>query len=208
MAIHLLHPAGPLRTDRGHGRRPGIRRETRFALHGQRRHGAAGIGRHHGTDRSVCPRQRTVTPHHLPLQLRRTAVENGRKGALRPGAFLHGPHGRHHRKRGLRTDVGMAYSLGARVLSGESLVRRLFVRQSDLRTGDPEPARRFVITTENNSRENIYIQQAELNGRPWPFSYIPYGEIVRGGSLHFVMGPTPNRAFGSAPSHRPYNEIR
>lgn len=68
--------------------------------------------------------------------------------------------------------------------------------------------RRFVITTENNSRENIYIQQAELNGRPWPFSYIPYGEIVRGGSLHFVMGPTPNRAFGSDPSHRPYNEIR
>ncbi len=68
--------------------------------------------------------------------------------------------------------------------------------------------RRFVITTENNSRENIYIQQAELNGRPWPFSYIPYGEIVRGGSLHFVMGSTPNRAFGSDPSHRPYNEIR
>lgn len=68
--------------------------------------------------------------------------------------------------------------------------------------------RRFVITTENNSRENIYIQQAELNGRPWPFSYIPYGEIIRGGSLHFVMGPTPNRAFGSDPSHRPYNEIR
>ena len=48
MAIHLLHPAGPLRADRGHGRRPGIRRklDSLFTVSGDM--GAAGIGRHHG----------------------------------------------------------------------------------------------------------------------------------------------------------------
>lgn len=57
--------------------------------------------------------------------------------------------------------------------------------------------RRFVITTENNSRENIYIQQAELNGRPWPFSYIPYGRSYAAVRCTSSWGPHPTAHSGA-----------
>lgn len=68
--------------------------------------------------------------------------------------------------------------------------------------------RKFTITTENNSAKNSYIQSVELNGKPYPNSYIAYEDIVRGGSLKFVMGPRPDYDFGAATEHRPDNEIR
>ena len=68
--------------------------------------------------------------------------------------------------------------------------------------------RKFMVTTENNSAKNSYIQSVELNGKPYLNSYIAYDDIVRGGTLKFVMGPQPNYDFGSAPEHRPYNETR
>ncbi|MDY4089625.1 glycoside hydrolase family 92 protein, partial [Alistipes finegoldii] len=68
--------------------------------------------------------------------------------------------------------------------------------------------RKFMVTTENNSAKNSYIQSVELNGKPYLNSYIAYEDIVRGGTLKFVMGPQPNYDFGCAPEHRPYNETR
>lgn len=56
-----------------------------------------------------------------------------------------------------------------------------------------ENGKKFTITAENNSEENIYIQSATLNGMPFDRNYITYGEIVSGGELHLVMGSTPNR---------------
>lgn len=63
--------------------------------------------------------------------------------------------------------------------------------------------RKFMVTTENNSAKNSYIQSVELNGKPYLNSYIAYDDIVRGGTLKFVMGPQPSYDFGSAPEHRP-----
>ena len=34
-------------------------------------------------------------------------------------------------------------------------------------------------------------------------SYILYEDIMKGGNLTFVMGNTPNKAFGAAPENRP-----
>ena len=68
--------------------------------------------------------------------------------------------------------------------------------------------RKFMVITVNNSAKNSYIQSVELNGKPYLNSYIAYDDIVRGGTLKFVMGPQPNYDFGSAPEHRPYNETR
>ena len=49
----------------------------------------------------------------------------------------------------------------------------------------------FVIEAENNSKENVYIQSATLNGRPFERNWIDHSEIVNGGTLHFMMGPEP-----------------
>lgn len=67
--------------------------------------------------------------------------------------------------------------------------------------------RSFTIVARNNSPENLYIQSAELNGKPYGKSYITHPDIVAGGELTFVMGPEPNKAFGSAPEDRPKSVV-
>ena len=61
----------------------------------------------------------------------------------------------------------------------------------------------FTVEAINNSAENIYIQKAELNGKPWNKSYIMYDDIMHGGSLKITMGNTPNKNFGAAIEDRP-----
>ena len=63
--------------------------------------------------------------------------------------------------------------------------------------------KQFVVEARNNSPQNIYIQSATLNGKPYPNSYLLHRDIVAGGTLQLVMGPQPNKAFGAAPSARP-----
>lgn len=65
----------------------------------------------------------------------------------------------------------------------------------------------FTIRADNNSRQNLYIQSAELNGKPYTKSYITYRDLMAGGSLVFRMGPEPNPAFGAAPDDRPRSMI-
>ncbi|MCF8264197.1 MAG: GH92 family glycosyl hydrolase [Melioribacteraceae bacterium] len=55
----------------------------------------------------------------------------------------------------------------------------------------------FVIETENNSKENRYIQKVELDGedlnKPWFF----HSDLVDGGTLKIRMGSEPNKNWGS-----------
>lgn len=61
----------------------------------------------------------------------------------------------------------------------------------------------LTIEAEKNSEKNIYIQKVYRNGQPWNKSYITYDEILKGGTLKFVMGAKPNKKFGAAPANRP-----
>lgn len=54
----------------------------------------------------------------------------------------------------------------------------------------------FTITAKNNSKTNIYIQSAKLNGFAINRSWISHDEIVKGGTLEFVMGAEPNTNWG------------
>ena len=65
----------------------------------------------------------------------------------------------------------------------------------------------FTIVTKNNSPENLYIQSVELNGKPYSKSYITHPDIIAGGELTFVMGPEPNKAFGTAAKDRPQSMV-
>ena len=63
---------------------------------------------------------------------------------------------------------------------------------------DPEyyQGKEFVISSKNNSPENIYIQSAMLNGKPLNKSWIYFRDIVDGGTLSYVLGKEPNVEWG------------
>jgi predicted alpha-1,2-mannosidase len=65
----------------------------------------------------------------------------------------------------------------------------------------------FKITAENNSKTNLFIQSATLNGEPYKNSFITHKEILKGGELKFVMGNQPNPEFGTAIENRPKSEV-
>ncbi|MHC1705715.1 MAG: GH92 family glycosyl hydrolase [Tenuifilaceae bacterium] len=56
--------------------------------------------------------------------------------------------------------------------------------------------KKFTVETVNNSSENIYIQQVELNGQKLAETFINHKDIVNGGHLKIVMGDKPNKSLG------------
>ena len=65
----------------------------------------------------------------------------------------------------------------------------------------------FTVIASNNNAVNKYIESAMLNGRPYNKSYILYNDIVQGGELKLVMGPSPNKDFGKFPGNRPFTQL-
>ena len=65
---------------------------------------------------------------------------------------------------------------------------------------DPRYAsgRSFTVVARDNSPENIYIQEARLNGEELRASHIDFADIAAGGTLELRMGPEPNREWGVA----------
>jgi predicted alpha-1,2-mannosidase len=58
----------------------------------------------------------------------------------------------------------------------------------DKATLNLENGKHFTITAQNLSEKNIYIQQIKLNGLPYNKFIINHEDIMRGGTLEFVMG--------------------
>ncbi|MEM7161580.1 MAG: GH92 family glycosyl hydrolase [Bacteroidota bacterium] len=65
----------------------------------------------------------------------------------------------------------------------------------------------FEIIAENNSKENIYIQSATLNGSVYDLAYIHHEDIIAGGKLTFKMGSQPSQ-WGTKRDVRPKSFIR
>lgn len=64
---------------------------------------------------------------------------------------------------------------------------------------DPEyyTGKQFTITTHNNSRENMYIQKATLNGETLDSFWFTHETYARGGNLEIWLGPEPNKSWGT-----------
>lgn len=62
---------------------------------------------------------------------------------------------------------------------------------------------KFTVIAKDNAPENVYIQSATLDGKPYTHSWITQDQIARGSTLVLQMGPTPNKAWGSAKEDRP-----
>lgn len=60
----------------------------------------------------------------------------------------------------------------------------------------------FSIIAKDNNVENIYVQSAMLNGKPYTKSYILFDDIKKGGVLELQMGNQPS-AWGTKKNDRP-----
>lgn len=55
----------------------------------------------------------------------------------------------------------------------------------------------FTVIAENNSKNNIYIQKALLNGQPLNQSWFTHEQMLHGGTLTLVMGEKPNTSWAT-----------
>ncbi|MCC6143805.1 MAG: GH92 family glycosyl hydrolase [Candidatus Hydrogenedentes bacterium] len=58
------------------------------------------------------------------------------------------------------------------------------------------PGKTFTIEALHNSRQNVYVQSATLNGAPLNACRFPASAVTGGGRLVLEMGPEPNEAWG------------
>ena len=65
----------------------------------------------------------------------------------------------------------------------------------------------ITIEAENNSEENIYIQNMTLDNELFDQTYLTHQTLMAGAHLHFKMGPEPNFSFGSYLESIPISNI-
>jgi len=49
----------------------------------------------------------------------------------------------------------------------------------------------FTIKAKNNSSKNVYVQAITLNDKPYTKDYLTHADLLKGGTLAFIMGPKP-----------------
>jgi predicted alpha-1,2-mannosidase len=59
------------------------------------------------------------------------------------------------------------------------------------------PGGSFHIVARNQHPDHVYIQSATLDGQPWNSFQLPHDRLIRGGTLELVLGPRPNKAWGT-----------
>ncbi|MBC7328098.1 glycoside hydrolase family 92 protein [bacterium] len=78
---------------------------------------------------------------------------------------------------------------------GSPMVKRAVVHLSN--------GKDLLIIANNVSKENKFIQRAELNGKPLNRPFIWHHEIANGGKIEFWMGAQPNKRWGADPKLAP-----
>lgn len=63
----------------------------------------------------------------------------------------------------------------------------------------------LAIEAENNSPDHVYIQSVTLNGAPHDMAYVTREALAQGGTLRFVMGPTPNKQWATTKAAAPFS---
>jgi putative alpha-1,2-mannosidase len=65
--------------------------------------------------------------------------------------------------------------------------------------------KQFIIQANNNLPENVYINEAHLNGKTYSRNYVKHEDIRKGGKLIFDMSRDPNTKRGASVKDRPYS---
>ena len=74
-----------------------------------------------------------------------------------------------------------------------------------------ENGKTFVIRADGNSKDNVYIQSAKLNGESFTKNYVTHKQLLSGGELSMKMVDEPNKSRGTKKSDFPYsfsNELK
>lgn len=68
-----------------------------------------------------------------------------------------------------------------------------------------EDGKKFIIEANNNSKENVYIQSATLNGKPYSHNFLLHSDLTRGGVIHLEMGARPALERGLKEEDKPFS---
>jgi predicted alpha-1,2-mannosidase len=68
-----------------------------------------------------------------------------------------------------------------------------------------ENGNKFTVEANNNSKQNVYIQSATLNGKAYTHNFITHSDIMNGGVLHLEMGDKPALNRGLALEDKPFS---
>ncbi|RYY06610.1 MAG: hypothetical protein EOP43_05830, partial [Sphingobacteriaceae bacterium] len=71
-----------------------------------------------------------------------------------------------------------------------------------------ENGKKFVIEAPANSKQNVYIKSASLNGKPFTKNFIKHEEIINGGVLKLEMADQPNKNRGIKEEDKPFSVSR
>ncbi len=61
------------------------------------------------------------------------------------------------------------------------------------------------IKANNNSSENFYVKNLNVNGRPYSKTYVTHSDLLKGMKMDYTMDSKPNTARGTADSDAPYS---
>ncbi len=65
--------------------------------------------------------------------------------------------------------------------------------------------KKFTIDAQGNDAKNVYIDNAQLSGKPFTRNFLTHKEIVGGGTLKLKMADKPNTSRGTKNSDLPYS---
>nr|WP_068888838.1 GH92 family glycosyl hydrolase [Pedobacter panaciterrae] len=68
-----------------------------------------------------------------------------------------------------------------------------------------ENGKKFVINAKDNNKQNVYIQTATLNGKPYTKNWIAYNDIINGGVFELQMGNEPALLRGISDDDKPFS---
>ncbi|WP_133063350.1 GH92 family glycosyl hydrolase, partial [Sedimentisphaera salicampi] len=86
--------------------------------------------------------------------------------------------------------------------SGEFVIGSPIFEEAEMKL---ENGNTFTVEAEDNCKDNIYIETARLNGKPYSKTYLNYEDIQNGGRVSFDMSDKPNKDWGDDPSDAPYS---
>jgi predicted alpha-1,2-mannosidase len=69
-----------------------------------------------------------------------------------------------------------------------------------------ENGKQFVVSAQNVSADNYYIQSVTLDGKSYTKSWFDHTDIVDGGEFVFNLGATPNQEWGQLKEDRPFTQ--
>ena len=115
--------------------------------------------------------------------------------------------GGHQRQRGLRPDVGLVHLQRAGLLSGRARAASEYVigapQVPEGRASSVGGGKTFTVEAEQLSdAQPLHPVRHASTASRYDKAFLRHEDIMRGGTLAFVMGPKPNRGLGHRPRQR------